>query len=104
MPRKLGRTTDHRMAMLRAMVTYLLKPKWHDEYGERFTDVKYGNQPHNTYDLFLPNDATKNDSLALILYVHGGSWLGGDKNEHHNDCYKGVQRGYATATRRTSRC
>ena len=25
MPRKLGRTTDHRMAMLRAMVTYLLE-------------------------------------------------------------------------------
>ena len=86
------------LILILAMVTYLLKPKWHDEYGERFTDVKYGNQPHNTYDLFLPNDATKNDSLALILYVHGGSWLGGDKNEHHNDCYKGVQRGYATAT------
>lgn len=25
MPRKLGRTTDHRMAMLKAMVTYLLE-------------------------------------------------------------------------------
>ena len=25
MPRKLGRTTDHRMAMLRAMVTFLLE-------------------------------------------------------------------------------
>ena len=25
MPRKLGRTTDHRMAMLRAMVTYLFE-------------------------------------------------------------------------------
>ena len=57
------------LILILAMVTYLLKPKWHDEYGERFTDVKYGNQPHNTYDLFLPNDATKNDSLALILYV-----------------------------------
>ncbi len=81
-----------------AVGTYLLKPKWHDEYGQRFTDVEYGNQPHNKYDLFLPKDPARHDSLALILYVHGGSWLGGDKNEHHGDCYKGVQGGYATAT------
>lgn len=81
-----------------AIAVFLLKPKWHDEYGERFTDVRYGNLPHNTYDVFIPNDAANNDSLALILYVHGGSWLGGDKAEHHGDCYTWVQRGYATAT------
>lgn len=81
-----------------AIVTYLLKPKWHEEYGQRFQDISYGNRPHNSYDLYLPTDAEKKDSLALILYVHGGSWLGGDKNEHHGDCYTWVQRGYATAT------
>ena len=81
-----------------AIALFLLKPKWHDDYGQRFTDVAYGNRQHNTYDLYLPNDAALNDSLALILYVHGGSWLGGDKRDHHGDCYTWVQKGYATAT------
>lgn len=81
-----------------AIAAYLLKPKWHDEYGQRFTDVEYGNKPHNTYDIFLPNDAAKNDNTALILYIHGGSWMGGAKSDHHGDCYTWVQKGYATAT------
>lgn len=86
------------LIIILAIVSYLLRPKWHEEYGERFTDIEYGSKPHNKYDLFLPVDAAQKDSLALVLYVHGGSWLGGDKNEHHADCYTWVQRGYATAT------
>ena len=45
-----------------AIVMYVLKPKWHDEYGQRFQDISYGSRQHNTYDLYLPNDAEKNDS------------------------------------------
>ena len=86
------------LAVIGAVVAYILKPKWHDEYGLRFTDVAYGNRPHNNYDLFLPVCAGEKDSLALILYVHGGSWMGGDKEWHHGDCYDWVQKGYATAT------
>lgn len=81
-----------------AIVLYVSRPKWKDEYGQRFTDVVYGSREHNTYDLYLPNGAAQKDSLALILYVHGGSWIGGDKNEHHGDCYTWVQKGYVTAT------
>ena len=77
---------------------YLLKPQWHDEYGMRFLDITYGNRPHNTYDLYLPKDAAEKDSQALILFIHGGSWLGGDKEWHHGDCYTWVQKGYVTAT------
>jgi acetyl esterase/lipase len=46
----------------------------------------------------LPHESARKDSLALILYIHGGSWLGGDKKDHHGDCYKWVQEGYATAS------
>lgn len=81
-----------------AVTLYAFKPKWHADFGQRFTDIAYGEREHNTYDLYLPNGAALKDSLALILYIHGGSWLGGDKKEHHRDCYTGVQRGYATAT------
>jgi len=81
-----------------AIVGYIFKPKWHDDYGQRFQDIAYGERQHNTYDLFLPSNTADIDSLALILYVHGGSWLGGDKTDHLRDCYKWVQKGYATAT------
>ena len=86
------------IGIIAAIMMYVRKPKWHDEYGQRFQDIVYGSRKHNTYDLYLPNDAEKNDSLALILYVHGGSWLGGDKKDHHGDCHTWVQNGYATAT------
>jgi len=81
-----------------AISLYVSRPKWKDEYGQRFTDVVYGSREHNTYDLYLPNGAAQKDSLGLILYVHGGSWLGGDKKDHHGDCYAWVQKGYATAS------
>ncbi|MCR5819762.1 MAG: alpha/beta hydrolase [Bacteroidaceae bacterium] len=80
------------------ILVYLNKPKWNDSYGNRYLDICYGENPHNNYDLYLPADASEIDSLALILYVHGGSWIGGDKDEHHRDCYTWVQKGYATAT------
>lgn len=86
------------LAAVVAVVVYILKPKWHDEYGQRFTDIAYGSLQYNTYDLYLPTDASEKDSLALILFIHGGAWLGGDKEWHHADCYDWVQKGYATAT------
>lgn len=86
------------IAIVLAVVAYLSKPKWHDEYGSRYLDVPYGSRTHNTYDLYLSTDAATRDSLALILYVHGGSWIGGDKAEHAGDCYAWVEKGYATAT------
>lgn len=86
------------LAIAGAITMHVLKPQWHDEYGERFTDIAYGSREHNTYDLYLPHDAASKDSLALMLFIHGGSWLGGDKKDHHWDCYNWVQKGYATAS------
>ncbi len=81
-----------------AVIIYIHQPKWHEDYGQRFLDKAYGTGPQNTCDLYLPTDAAATDNLALILYVHGGSWMSGDKKEHHGDCYKWLQKGYATAT------
>lgn len=81
-----------------AVAWFVFRPEWHDEYGQRFQDVSYGPRQHNTYDLYLPVDADRMDSLALILYIHGGSWVSGSKEWRHGDCYKWVQEGYATAT------
>lgn len=86
------------LATIIAVVEYNPNIKWFDEYGQRYMDVVYGNRQHNTYDLFLPVRANEKDSLALILFIHGGSWKGGDKESHHDDCQKWVRKGYSTAT------
>jgi len=80
-------------------IVYKITPKWHDEYGQRYQDVAYGDRKGNTYDLYLPKSPGDGcDTLSLILFVHGGAWLGGDKEFHSGDCYTWVQKGYATAT------
>ena len=86
------------LAVAGAITLYVLRPKWHDEYGERYKDIAYGSLKNNTYDLYLPHDAAEKDSLALMLYVHGGSWIAGNKWDHNKECYKWVQEGYATAS------
>lgn len=44
-------------------------------------DVKYGSAPNgeNTLDAFVPR--THNDSTKLVVYIHGGSWVAGNKSE-----------------------
>ncbi len=44
-------------------------------------DIKYGSAPggENTFDAFVPRAHT--DSTKMIVYIHGGSWTGGDKSE-----------------------
>ena len=71
------------LAIAGAITLYVLRPKWHDEYGERYKDIAYGSLKNNTYDLYLPHDAATKDSLALMLYVHGGSWIAGNKWDHN---------------------
>lgn len=65
---------------------------------QEFYNISYGEKKGNVYDLFLPKLRDSEDTLALILYIHGGSWLGGDKFEHHNDCRRWAGKGYVTAT------
>ncbi len=38
---------------------------------------KYGNHPRNTFDLLLPKS---NKPTALVLYIHGGGFVSGDKS------------------------
>lgn len=78
----------------------MMEEAWDKADGERIADLKYGKRPMNTYDLYLPN--TQRFSLAeqrgLMLFVHGGSWLGGDKSEQSYQCKRYAKEGYVTAT------
>ncbi|SFG67074.1 alpha/beta hydrolase [Pedobacter insulae] len=44
-----------------------------------FTDVSYGSNPHQKMDVYLP--ANRSASTNLIIFVHGGSFIEGDKSD-----------------------
>jgi len=45
-------------------------------------DVSYGADEDQKYDLYLPQDRTLN--TKVIILVHGGSWVSGDKSDMNN--------------------
>lgn len=70
-----------------------------------FTNVVYGTNPtRQCMDLFLPNNV-KGD-ISLILYLHGGGWIYGDKSEYtgraKSECIKYGIAGLTISYRYTS--
>lgn len=45
-----------------------------------YLNVAYGEKPLQNYDIYLPENRNIVDTKVLIL-AHGGSWIGGDKND-----------------------
>ena len=46
---------------------------------EDLTDLRYGVNASQTLDVYLP--ANRSDQTKTIIFVHGGFWIGGDKDE-----------------------
>jgi len=75
-----------------------LKEDWSEANGTVITDLHYGNKEANTFDLYIPNEASKDQPQALILFIHGGSWMSGSKEEMEYACRRYAKEGYFTAT------
>lgn len=43
-------------------------------------DQSYGNETNQLFDLFLPKGRTR-ENTPLIIYIHGGGWIDGSKEE-----------------------
>lgn len=64
---------------------------------DKYTNIRYGNDSQQVFDLYLPKE--DKDDVALILYIHGGSWTGGDKSAYNGFCKSTTGNyGYASAT------
>lgn len=44
-------------------------------------DIPYGPHIKQKLDISLPNNADKNNNVPIALFIHGGSWISGDKND-----------------------
>ena len=62
-----------------------------------FRNVSYGSAGvRQTFDLYIPAD--KGSTLGLILFIHGGAWVGGDKSVYLSSIKDvAANHGYAAA-------
>lgn len=49
-------------------------------------NVSYGDAPCEVFDVYIPKSAYKNKECGAVLFIHGGSWSGGDKAEEELRC------------------
>ena len=62
-----------------------------------YADEKYGPHEKNTFDIWLA-DADK--PTPLVIYIHGGGFVGGDKSKYHSseDLVRFLESGVSVAT------
>ena len=45
-------------------------------------DVSYGESENQVYDVVYPGKIAKQKEYGLLLYIHGGAWVSGDKQSY----------------------
>ncbi|RZJ78529.1 MAG: alpha/beta hydrolase [Flavobacterium sp.] len=69
-------------------------PSWRTEIeASTMLDVAYGSDPKHKMDVYLPPNRTTNS--GIIILVHGGSFIGGDKRELETQARYLAISGYA---------
>ena len=64
---------------------------------QKYFDLSYGTHERQVVDLFIPDDAS--GDLGLVLFIHGGAWIAGDKESYEGGMeYGATELGIATAS------
>ena len=64
---------------------------------QTFFDMSYGTHERQVVDLCVPDDAS--GDLGLVLFIHGGAWIAGDKESYDSGMnYGASELGIATAS------
>lgn len=63
-----------------------------------YKNEKYGSFKRQKFDLYLPNDMKGSTNGGLVLYIHGGAWVAGDKDGYEDEMKRNAKEGgYAYA-------
>jgi len=63
----------------------------------KFLDCRYGNDPRQAVDIYLPNDGA--GPFPIVFFVHGGTWMHGQKDDAQLAPFiGGAARGYAVVS------
>lgn len=76
----------------------LYKVDWNDNIGKEYLDLPYENSQGHLYDLYVPTGLDKGETQYLILYIHGGSFNSGAKEDGEIWCKYYATHGYITAS------
>ena len=87
-----------RVNMLGSAPMKLMQVKWDDTVGTVYSDLNYENEYGHQYDLYVPADLDKEKAQQLILYIHGGSFNSGAKEDGEVWCKYYASKGYVTAS------
>lgn len=69
---------------------------WSDSVGTVYTDLVYGEEELNNYDLYVPADQSK-DTYGLVVYLHAGGFTSGDKSDDADMLKYFTSKGYVAA-------
>lgn len=69
---------------------------WSDEIGTVHTDLSYGDEDANKFDLYIPADNTK-ETYGLVVYIHAGGFTTGDKADDEEILQWLCSKGYVAA-------
>ncbi|MDD6154797.1 MAG: alpha/beta hydrolase [Eubacteriales bacterium] len=75
-----------------------MKVEWNDNVGTVFRDQSYRNDYGHKYDLYIPAKLNKKEKHPFILYIHGGSFNSGSKEDGETWCKYYTSKGYITAS------
>lgn len=84
-----------RVKMLGNAPMKLLACDWH---GELRRDISYDNPQGHKFDLYFPENCSGINGNYLILYIHGGSFNSGSKEDGADWCKFYSSKGYITAS------
>ena len=87
-----------RIAMLGSAPERLIRVEWNDSVGTVYKDLPYENDNGHKYDLYIPAGLQSEEDQYLILFIHGGSFNSGAKEDGDAWCKFYATKGYITAT------
>ncbi|MBO7292416.1 MAG: alpha/beta hydrolase [Clostridia bacterium] len=61
-------------------------------------DVEYAEAPDTGMDIYFPRSAERQGAAGCVLMLHGGSWMGGDKEEPTLRACRLARQGYVVAS------
>lgn len=87
-----------RIMLLGSAPERLIKVEWDESVSEIYSNLDYENDNGNQYDLYIPSGLDKSENQYLILFIHGGSFNSGSKEDGESWCKYYATKGYITAS------
>ena len=61
-------------------------------------EVAYGSDERQVMDIHLPENLKEDETRPVVLYIHGGGWVGGDKSSFSTQLEPTLELGYIYAS------